>query len=98
MHEVRGLVARNDRRQDWGQRRDSDGFIHQGRGEPVGEWGVRFGSVQHPDYAHPTYGGGYTGGRILSPDDAEALAAALIECAAWARAQNVLTPADDEAP
>lgn len=60
----------------------------------TGTWGVRFGSRYYPDYAtpHPTTWDGMHKGAFLTADEADEMAEHLRRAAAWARAQNVLTP------
>lgn len=60
------------------------------KGGRDGSWYVRTGTSMYPDYAHPDFGGGYTGGRLLTPDQADEYANHLRRCAAWARAQRIL--------
>lgn len=57
-----------------------------------GAWGVRLGTRYYPDYAtpHPTRWDGQHGGRYLTPDEADEMAAHLVRAAAWARAQQRL--------
>lgn len=65
----------------FGCRNDQGGLLRE-------NWGVRVGSVGYPDYIFGT--GGFTGGYLLSPDEADALAEHLHRCAAWARAQQIV--------
>lgn len=48
---------------------------------------VRLGKAMYPDFANPRYGGDFTGGTLLTPDEADELGQHLRNCAAWARAQ-----------
>lgn len=59
-------------------------------------WGVCIGSQYYPDYVVPDTGGRKGGGGwMLTPEQADDLAAHLIRCSAWARAQNILDSSFD---
>lgn len=60
------------------------------KGARVEGFGVRIGTAQYPDYAWPDFGGDYTGGRMMSIEEAEAYADQIKKAAAWSRAQNTL--------
>lgn len=71
-----------------------------GGGQTKREWGVRIGQASSDDvrFSNAPEGDRWGGGFWLHPDEAEELAAHLMRCVAWARAQNVLDTQGQKRP